>query len=82
MTQFRFDEDERRLENLAIQRPALAKSDDLWALKKEFQEFKAVVEEREKLKDRLWRERLGFMALLIASWGITITVLLRLFRLL
>jgi hypothetical protein len=71
-----FNNRERELERITGYRDIGMK--EIYDLKKEFQEFKAVVEEREKLKDRMWTERLTFLGLLIASWAITIGVLLHL----
>ena len=73
-----FNERERQLEQILVP-PAPLIDRDLADLRKAFQEFKAVMEERERLKDQLWKARLRFVALLITSWSITITVLCRLF---
>lgn len=35
-------------------------------LRKEYQEFKEAVEEREKYKDRLWKERIAFISIIVA----------------
>jgi len=78
-----FDKRERQLEetfSTQVLTPAVFTQKDLFLFKKEFQEFKAVIEEREKLKDRIWRERLAFTALLVASWSTTITTVLKLLK--
>jgi hypothetical protein len=65
-----FDYRERQLES-----GAYITQEEFWKFKKEFQEFKAVVKETEKLKNRLWTERLAFLGLLIASWGYIVYLL-------
>jgi len=78
-----FDKRERELESMSSmssQAPSYAKSDDLWAFKKETQERMVALEAESKFRDRLWKERLVFISILIASWlglGAIIATLLR-----
>lgn len=75
-----FDHREHELEGMSVQAPTYAKSDDLWAFKKETQERMMKLETERKLEARLWKERTTFIALLITSWlglGAIIITLLR-----
>jgi len=49
---------------------------DLFTLRKEFQEFKAVVDERDRLKDRFNKERLAYCSIIVALAVALIMVLI------
>ncbi|MGB8780079.1 MAG: hypothetical protein WCD81_05455 [Candidatus Bathyarchaeia archaeon] len=71
-----FDRRERELERESVTYGADLTLKTIYDLKKEFQEFKAVVLEREKMREKMWGDRLVFLGLLIASWAITTGILL------
>ena len=50
---------------------------DFVALKREFDDYKELEAQRQKSYDRLWKERLTWISILIASWGLTVMALLR-----
>ncbi len=50
--------------------------EDLFKLKKQFQEQMAREEEREKLVSRLWTERIVFVTIIIGAVSILVTIIL------
>ena len=40
--------------------------DEQRQIRKEFQEFREVIEERDKLKDRFWKERVAYISIIVA----------------
>jgi len=49
---------------------------DLFKLRKQIQEQRARDEEREKLKDRLWTERIVYITIIIAAITLIVTMMM------
>ena len=49
--------------------------EDLFKLKKQIQEQRAREEERDKLKDRLWTERIVYITIIIGTVSILTTII-------
>jgi len=49
--------------------------EDLFKLKKQIQEQRAREEERDKLKDRLWTERIVYITIIIGAVSILTTII-------
>jgi hypothetical protein len=46
--------------------------------RKRRQEFEAVIKERDKLKDRFWRERLTYIAIIVALLAVIVSLVIAL----
>lgn len=49
---------------------------DFVALKREFDDYKELATERQKLYDKFWKERLTWISILVASWTVTVMAVL------
>lgn len=81
---YSYNRKDQTFQNMLSEPSGYVTVEDYWKLKKEIQEYKLVsderekaLERREKLKDRLWQERLAFLSLLIASWSVIVYLLVR-----
>jgi len=57
--------------------PEYVTKEEMFKLKKEFQEFKARQEEKDKLIDSFWKERIAYISIIVALLVALITLYLR-----